>query len=501
MIRVLIVEDEPPIQRRTKRMIEHIDEDFHVAAIAGDGEEALEIMRAEHFDVLFTDIRMPVMDGMKLMNQVRRLYPNCAIVVLSGYQDFEYVSTAVRAQAVDYLLKPVAGETLEKLLFKLKEQFAALKTEHIQQSVAARLHHMLPAAPADGLQAVRLGACLFCAGALPQSADVDLYDEVPDLWQTVSLTGMAKTLCHDGLLFLQEFAGDSPAERVLVYQQADSADPCWVEMLYREVLKQRRLPVSCVYLRGAIPVAEIGKAYKRLRRLLWERILIGEDMLDAVEYQALDKLKPEGGDFADDSGAASQYAERLSVGNSKQTAAFRREMLLRFARENWTQRRIVLFYQRVVTLLDARSAAPGSVMQNRDWFYAAVGMAASWKELEEVVRSLEDTAVAAADKNDTMTKVMDYLHASYAQHITGQTLARKFGYVPSYISFLFRQAYGQSPADYLTGLRLRKAKELMKSQPELLIREVAEQVGFKNPYHFSRVFKKIEGQWPTEYKG
>ncbi len=500
MIRVLIVEDEPPIQRRTKRMIEHIDEDFRVAAIAGDGEEALEKMRAEHFDVLFTDIRMPVMDGMKLMNQVRRLYPDCAIVVLSGYQDFEYVSTAIRAQAVDYLLKPIAEETLEKLLFKLKEQFIALKTEHIQQSVAARIHHILPDSKADGLQAVRLGACLFCAGALPQSADVDLYDEVPDVWQKVSLTGMAKALCRDGLLFLQEFSGDTPAERVLVYQQADAADPRWIERLYQEVLQQRKLPVSCVYLRGAIPVEEIGKAYKRLRRLLWDRIVIGKDMLEAVEYQALEKLKPEGGDFAEDSAAASQYAESLSGGNPKQAAAFRREMLSRFVLENWTQRRILLFYQRVVTLLDVKSQDPGSVVQNRDWFYAAVGMAASWKELEEVVRSLEDTALAAGEKNDTMQKVLDYLNVSYAEHITGQTLARRFGYVPSYISFLFRQAYGQTPADYLTGVRLRKAKELLQSQPALLIREVSEQVGFKNPYHFSRVFKKNEGQWPTEYK-
>ena len=71
MIRVLIAEDEPPILRRTRRLIERIDPDFSVAAVAADGEEALEKMRAEHFDVLFTDIRMPVMDGMKLMKQVQ----------------------------------------------------------------------------------------------------------------------------------------------------------------------------------------------------------------------------------------------------------------------------------------------------------------------------------------------------------------------------------------------------------------------------------------------
>ena len=501
MIRVLIAEDEPPIQRRTKRMIEHIDEDFQVAAIAGDGEEALEKMRAEHFDVLFTDIRMPVMDGMKLMNQVRRLYPDCAIVVLSGYQDFEYVSTAIRAQAVDYLLKPIAEGTLEKLLFKLKEQFEALKREHIQQSVAARIHHMLPDAPPQGLQAVQLGMCLFCAGAMPQRVDLELYDEIPDVWQKVSLTGMAKALCRDGLLFVQEFAGDSQAERVLVYQQTTPADFHWIQALYREVADQCKLPVSFVYLRDTVPVSKVGRVYKRLRRLLSERIVIGQNLFDAVETQALETMKTEGGDIAEDSNAAAQYADEISGGNPKQIAVFRRTMLDRFANENWTQQRILLFYQRVVTLLEARSQDPGNVLQNRDWFYAAIGMAVSYKELEEVVRSLEDIPAKGSEKHDTMPEVLSYLNTSYAEHITGQTLARKFGYVPSYISFLFRQAYGQSPAEYLTALRLRKAKALMQSQPKLLIREIAERVGFKNPYHFSRVFKKNEGQWPTEYKG
>ncbi len=501
MIRVLIVEDEPPIQRRTKRMIEHIDEDFCVAAIAGDGEEALEKMRAEHFDVLFTDIRMPVMNGMKLMTQVRQHYPDCSIVVLSGYQDFDYVSAAVRAQAVDYLLKPIAEETLEKLLFKLKERFIAQKQEHIQLSVAARLHHTLPDSAPDGLQAVNLGICLFCAGALPQSADAALFDEVPDIWQAVSLTAMAKSLCRESLLFLQEFTGESPAERVIVYQQSDTIDPHWTQQLYHNVLKQRKLFINCVCLQDSVPVSEIASAYKRLRRLLADRIVIGEDGFSAVEYQTLETRKPESGDFVEDASAALQYADTIAGGNPQLTAAFRRTMFERFTQERWTHRRILSFYQRVGTLLDAKLPDPGKAPISREWFYNAVSMASSYEELAEIVRSLEHTSPVIDEKNDTTAKVLSYLNASYREHITGQTLARKFGYVPSYISFLFRQAYGQSPADYLTTLRISKAKELMSSQPTLLIREVAEQVGFKNPYHFSRVFKKNEGQWPTEYKG
>jgi two-component system, response regulator YesN len=500
MIRVLIAEDEPPILRRTKRLIEHIDTDFAVAATAGDGEEALEKMRAEHFDVLFTDIRMPVMDGMKLMKRVQTLYPDCSIVVLSGYRNFEYVSNAIRAQAVDYLLKPIAEETLEKLLFKLKERFIALKREHMQQSVAVRINHMFPDIPQDGLQAVSLSVCLFCAGAMPHNPDTDLYGSAPDVWQKVSLAGLTKTLCPGRVLFVQEYMGDSPAEQILVYQQAEPGGQEWTKRLYEQVLEASELPLSCACMTGTVPVPEIGKAHKRLRRLLIERVVIGKNLYEEIGAKALMEWEPAGGDFAEDSEAAARYADLLSGGNPKQCAAFRRVLFDRFGREGWTQRRVVRFFQRVTTLLESKSSEPASVLPYREWFFAAVATAASLEELEEIVQSLDISGAAASEGNATIARVREYLARHYAEHITGQTLAKRFGYVPSYISYLFRQSYGQSPADYLTRLRLNKAKELMLTKPEMLVREVAEQVGFKNPYHFSRVFKKNEGLWPTDFR-
>ncbi len=500
MIRVLIVEDEPPVLRRTKRLIEHIDADFSVAATAGDGEEALEKLRAEHFDVLFTDIRMPVMDGMRLMNRVQTLYPDCSIVVLSGYQDFEYVSAAVRAQAVDYLLKPVAEETLEKLLFKLKERFIALKRERMQQSVASRINHMFADNAAEGPQAARLGICVFCAGAMPYGADADAYGSAPGIWRKISIAGITKALCRDGMLFVQEYMGDTPAERVLVYQQAEMANGEWTRRLYELVREQSELPISCACLADTVAVQEIGSAHKRLRRLLFNRIIIGRGLFETAGFQALEAVKQRSDDFAEDSEAAARYAELLAGGYPRRCAAFRRALFDRLESESWTQRRVSRFFQRVMAMLESKSPDSGGAPPYREWFEQAVAMAASLKELEEIVKSLESSQPVISEGNETIAKVRDYLEAHFTEHITGQTLARKFGYVPSYISFLFRQTYGQSPADYLTKLRLNKAKELLLGSPGMLVREVAERVGFKNQYHFSRVFKKNEGLWPTDFK-
>lgn len=500
MIRVLIAEDEPPVLRRTRRLIEHIDPDFCVAATAGDGEEALEKLRTEHIDVLFTDIRMPVMDGVKLMAQAERLYPDCSIVVLSGYQDFAYVSAAIRAQAADYLLKPVSEDTLEKLLYKLKEKFVARQQERLQQSVAARMFHMFPDAPPDGLQSVSLRLCLFCAGALPPAADADPAGVEPDVWQKVSLAGLTKTLGGDGVLFVQEYMGDTPAERILAVQQAEGTAADWQEPLYRLALSQSSLPLHCACLDGAVTVSAIGKTHKKLRRVLAERIVIGQSLFTAVTLESMDAAKPRDTDYAEDSEAAMQYADALSGGDAKKSAAARRAMLERFEAECWPQRRVLRFFQRVVTLLESKSPDPGRVLSYRDWFFSAVAMAASYAELEEIVQALGQAPPADGEGNETIQKVRDYLQTHFAQHITGQTLARQFGYVPSYISYLFRQNYGLSPADYLIWVRLSKAKELLRAQPAPLVREVAEQVGFKNQYHFSRVFKKNEGVWPSEFK-
>ena len=501
MIRVLIAEDEPPILRRTKRLIEHIDADFSVAATAGDGEEALEKLRADHFDVLFTDIRMPVMNGMRLMNEVQKYYPDCSIVVLSGYQDFEYVSTAIRAQAVDYLLKPVTEETLEKLLFKLKERFIARKQERMQQSIAARINHMFPNEQADRLFSVRLGICLFCEGVLPQSPDTDLYSHLSDIWQKVSLAGLAKELCGDRIQFVQEYMGDTPAERILVYQPPDPADSAWIRGLFQCVQDQSTLPISCACLSDTAIVSDIGKLHKRLRRMLAERMIIGESLYATISTGTLTAMGFTDNDFAADSETAMRFAELIIGGDQQRSKAFRRNLFARFAQERWTQRRVLTFFLRVITLIESKAEDPGQVFQYREWFHQAISQASSLHELEEIVQSLDTSSAVISEGNETILMVEDYLRRHYTEHITGQTLSKRFGYVPSYISYLFRKAYGLSPADYLTKLRIDKAKELMRENPAILVREAAEQVGFKNQYHFSRVFKKIEGLWPTDFKG
>jgi YesN/AraC family two-component response regulator len=122
---------------------------------------------------------------------------------------------------------------------------------------------------------------------------------------------------------------------------------------------------------------------------------------------------------------------------------------------------------------------------------------------EDVVSVLSTLKNQKKVQNEKQPKLIEnienYLIKNYSSSITSTVLSKEFGFVPSYISRLFRQYKGVSPSEYLTHYRIEKAKQIMRENPELLVKEIADQVGFKEAYYFSKTFKKETGIWPSDY--
>ncbi|WP_027085506.1 response regulator transcription factor [Cohnella panacarvi] len=120
-IKVIVAEDEPLLLRTLVNQIERTDALFHVIEAANDGESVLRFMENTQVpDIIITDIHMPVLDGIGLIKAVERDYPAVKKVIISGYSEFEYAQQALKANVIDYLLKPVKKVDLEELLSKLK---------------------------------------------------------------------------------------------------------------------------------------------------------------------------------------------------------------------------------------------------------------------------------------------------------------------------------------------------------------------------------------------
>lgn len=499
MIRVLIAEDEPPTLRRIKRMIEQSDPAFQVSATAFDGEQALALMEEGPCDVVFSDIRMPVMDGLALMDRIRERYPDCLLVIISGYQDFAYVTHAMRSRAIDYLLKPVSQQDLDALLSRLKEVFTQRKRERLARQLSATLNRAEAvgrAEPPVGGDA-RFHVCLFCAGPMPLDGDAELLGGNA-AFDRLFMEERIPAMCPAYEGFTWAFMGNTQVEQILILEASGISAVEIASELMRTIERDTQVPISCACAAQSVSLKEIGRTIQRLREALMASVRIGEGTLTLVSEDT-PPIPPAARDAQEVKNLAALLGEgRLSPKGERWQA-----LLSRMEREAWTQRRIHTLFLDAFAQLESEQGGAGAYQQAKNLVAEVIESALSWQDLREGFGGL--APLLGGEKETSVTqhnvarRVEAYLTAHYDEHINNQKLGQAFGYVPSYISLLFRKEYGVSPAEYLTRVRLFQAKALIQQNPGMLIRDVAERVGFKSPHHFSRTFKKYEGVWPTGY--
>jgi len=150
VFRVIVADDEKLIANTIAKNIADCDPSFEVVNVCYDGASAYEAVDRYNPHVLFTDIKMPLMDGLALIENVHNAYPSVRCVIISGYNEFEYAKTAIELKAYDYLLKPLNKFELSKTLRKIKDELlseqALLNTErdadaeNIVKSIIKYLH-------------------------------------------------------------------------------------------------------------------------------------------------------------------------------------------------------------------------------------------------------------------------------------------------------------------------------------------------------------------------
>ena len=125
MFKVLIAEDEPPIMRMIKSTLESVDSDFCVKECCINGKSAVEKLKNEDFDIVITDIKMPIMTGIELAGWIYQNKPDTKVIIVSGYSDFEYARKALEYKVFDYLLKPISKDKVSELTARIKSEIGS----------------------------------------------------------------------------------------------------------------------------------------------------------------------------------------------------------------------------------------------------------------------------------------------------------------------------------------------------------------------------------------
>ena len=481
MYKVMIVEDEPPIARMVKSVLESAAPDFSVAKCCINGKHAVEALEKEAFDIVITDIKMPVMTGLELASWIRENRAETMVIILSGYSDFEYARKAIEYKAFDYLLKPVSSDKVKELAGRIRTELGAQPRQK---------------AADDERDTVII---LACAGAyLLYGSEVMLPGG--SFWSDERIEKLMERVLAKNEEYLY-FNTNVPSERFIAIGSEGIERQEEVVRQFYGAFNSREFPVTVVYKKG-VRFKDAGKTLAFLREQLIKRLILNQSQLiccnnvqDSYENieQPYSKHEIDVITAAIKNGNSDEVRRQLTavLDNMKAASATQEEVngFLNIVLDTY-----VLYYPKSVQRKNT------SVKQE---FINAIAGFVKWEAFIDDIVSILMTLKSDAKNVDRYVQLADsveeYLVRNYNKSITNDVLAKEFGFVPSYISRIFKRQKGVSPNEYMTKYRIELAKRLISENPDMKVKEIANVVGFRESYYFSKTFKKETGVWPTEY--
>ncbi|KQO10747.1 response regulator [Paenibacillus sp. Leaf72] len=496
MYQALIAEDSKPILRNIKALLQATELPIHIAATAANGEEALAAMRQHRIDILLTDIRMPKMDGLALIEQAKLLHPQLKVVLISGYNDFEYTRKALNLQVFDYLLKPVERhqlqEVMERIIVQLKEQQSG-EAGSFKDIVDPDFHAEL-----------RLGPEFREQTKAPFLIHKQPFSPNKEQWKlSVLQAGLTEVFApHDCWVFpTQQPYQFFVLVNLSVKDKYPSAYEC-MEAARSGLLKEGLYASLCGQLQ-AIPDGRLAEFYQQMSRLMKEQLSITGPLLLDKGYSAL----PLGADSAMTELLSNSFVDMIRQRQKERFALKLAEQL-----QKWQSSNVRLAeLERFLVLL---TEAFGSSLSEQDpWNRLKLTEQANkLLELdsfahftEQLLLWTEQCFELLQNQNrksgsELFQQIDEYVQMNMYSHVSIADLAQRFHVSPSYISRIMKKYAEKTFVHYYLNLKIKEACRLLETKPEMKIKELSDVLSFSDQHYFSKVFKEYAGCSPTEYK-
>ena len=508
MIKVVIAEDKPLILRSIKSKIESFSDELKVVGEATNGLDALSLIEELEPDIVFTDIRMPVMDGLELVAKAREKYEELHFVIISGYDDFEYARQALKLKVSDYLLKPVKQTELNNILDKTISEIRLNKLNETKTYIQSILQSSssTPDLKAPDLCCESYWTVLLNAGPYTNFV-IDYANPFNDYWSKKDIEKVLSCYIYPENNFWV-FDGRSFNELIVVLglSENESFDIKSLVNSIREEFDHSSVPVSIAVSKPMENCSEIGIETQILRAFLKENIIFGKpgdfyrDEMKLFSSRELTIL---------DSSVEKKLITFIQNGLKKNFLKEINKLFSYWELNNYTQSNIESLLKQIIKLcqkhslknsgfdIDLELEADEIISSSKDYYALFQGMSFIF---EQFFTSYASGDAGSKYNRDVVSKVEAYFNTSYANPITIGEVAKMVNFHPVYLSRIFKEVNGVSPMEYLTSLRINKAKDLLLSDPDLSLKDVAEFVGYTNPFYFSRVFKTVTGKSPSEYR-
>ncbi|MGR6542177.1 response regulator [Paenibacillus tundrae] len=535
MYRVLLVDDEEDVREGLVVEVDWEALDLRIVGLAENGREALEMAERVEPDIVITDISMPFMDGLELARRLRERNPLVKVVILTGYDEFDYARQAVSISVDEYLLKPFSAGHLMELLTRLRAQMAAEVAEREDvQHLREHYYTSLPLLQADLLATLlhRQKSPAYIQGKAKQyglNFDGQRYGvSVLTLHMDGDRRGAAKSWGESSDAELKQFAALNIAEEIWTEHEAGHAfrHQDTVVLLYvdrwggvdgekrQQVALQNVLRNINHYLRipatvgsGALvsTVTEVKHAYEDALLALDYRLVPGTDSLiyiADVERQAAGKLR-----FDE---LKQQTLTRCLKAGTKTELIEALEIIFREITVEHGRSDIQLYLIEVLTAVWKAAQASGEAMEDifgagfqlyADMFRLP-GLSEAQGKVKEVCILVQQRIASGRQHvyKDIVEQALAYTKEHYADpELSIQKVCGHLHISSGYFCGIFKKEVQLTFLQYVMQIRMEAAKELLRSS-ELKAFQIAERVGFAEPNYFSFCFKKHTGISPKEYR-
>lgn len=470
MIRILIVDDERWVAESIKESIDWSKNDYELVGLANDGVEALEIIKEMTPDIVITDIRMPRMSGLELINFTNSLKLDIKFIIVSVFAEFSYAQKALSYGAAGYCLKPINKYELNELLDNLKKVIITKKLKEetvIFDSLLSNSPENL-----ESTKGIFINKGIYCDekhGIILCSSIGKTCIEINDfryITLKLSIDKYVYVIQYDDRLNLKELLHSKLCDNITsigisrVVYKIEDLSVC---------IEEANIAALQYFITSGKDVYEYHKIEKiRLKEYivnLNKAFLVKDKSLIKEIYNQLDGIFKT---------APYNIKQAFWVYNSIINNIF---MYVEEDKENYLYnfQQLVERYSNVSEMLQ---------------FLLTLTLLQLNVKSEDEHKKIE---------NETMSNILEYVDKNFCSDISIQDLSQRFYVNPNYISQLFKKELGKSFTEYLTNLRVRYACELL-SNSELSLQNVADKTGYNDYFYFSKVFKKIIGKTPSKYR-
>ena len=542
MLKIFLAEDEVVVRETIKRMIPWEELGFELVGEAADGEMALPLLLRQQPDLLITDIKMPFMDGLTLARLAKKEIPGLKVVILSGYDDFNYAKQAIGIGVEDYLLKPITKNALIERLSEIRSRYEHEKTQKeyyekfqremqsYEKNSSRDFFEALVGGSMDMMEvykrAEKLGLDIVAEAynvlIFTMNCDEDFSGQRDEYssWEAESLELLENFFAGHSSAML--FRSNIFSYGVLLKGQRETIEEntraCVDEI--RKILSRQdgRREWFLAVGQSVERLSQIQKSYHTASRAFSQRYLYDENIL---YYDEMETMEHPGGQAETEDNA---YLQKVDV-NALNPAILQKFLSngLQEETENFVKDYFYAIGQEPMESLVFRNYVILNVRFSVISFIKGLGcdtnemesadteevLAESGKNMESAIayakkmisQAIEIRDQNSGNKNRSILKTaVDFIDSHYMdEEISLNTVANVANVSSNHFSALFSQNMGQTFIEYLTSLRMNKAKELLRCTG-MRSSEIAGEIGYKDAHYFSYLFKKTQGMTPSDYR-